>query len=160
MGVPECLFGLPGLAAGDQVAGVFGDDPGPVERAGSFLGPGAGLPHRPVQEFLACPAVAAGERGLGGLPQQAEWHGHAVAVEQADRVLAELERGHGGPVAEAGDGAGGAGGGDGRVIGGQREPGQLHIQHPVTGRPRCATTPGGEQRPGGDGGQSSLFSSG
>jgi len=81
-----------------------------------------------------------------------------VAVEQADRVLAEPERPGRGTIEQAGDSAGGAGGGDGRVIGGQREPGQLHIQHTVTERPRCGTTPDGKQRPGGEGGQSSLFS--
>ena len=63
VGLLECLFGLCGFAAGDQVAGLFGDDPGPVERAGSFLVPGFGLPHRPVQEFLACIACQHGHAG-------------------------------------------------------------------------------------------------
>ena len=99
MGVPEVVFGLCGLAAGDEVAGLFGDDPGLAERAGSFFALGFRLFHGPAQQCLAGLAVTTGDSGIGGLPQQFEWHGHAVAVEQADRVLAEPERPGGGAIA-------------------------------------------------------------
>ena len=171
VGVPEQLLGLVQVAAGDQVAGLLGDDPGLVERAGSLLVPGFGLLDGPVQQGLARLAVAAGEGGISRLPQQVERHGLAVAVQQRDRVLAELERLGGRAAAQRGDGAGGAGGGDGRVIGEQGEPGQLQIQrqHPgravVRGRPRprtaarrataarAACSPGlsGSSAPGGQG---------
>ena len=146
-----------GFAAGDEVAGLFGDDPGLVERAGSFLAPGFGLLHGPVQQCLARLAVAAGEGGIGSLPQQVERHGLAVTVQQADRVLAEPERLGGRAAAQSGDGAGGACGGDGRVIGEQGEPGQLQIQHQITAGLRRRPAPGREQRPGADGGQGGLL---
>ena len=159
-GVPEQLLGLVQLAAGDQVAASFGDDPGLVERVGSLLAAGFGLLHGPVQQVLACLAVAAGQGGIGRLPQQVQRHGLAVPVQQRDRVLAEPVRVGGRAGAQGGDGAGGAGGGDGRVIGEQGEPGQLQIQRRIPARPGCRAAPGGEQRPGGDRGQRGLLAGG
>ena len=89
-----------------------------------------------------------------------EWHGLAVAVEQADRVLAEPERLSRRAVAQRGDRAGGAGGGDGGIIGEQAEPGQLQIQRQATGILRRRAAPGREQRPGAHGGQGGLLGGG
>ena len=55
-----------------------------------------------------------------------------VPVEQADRVLVELQRLSRPAAAQRGNRAGGAGGGDGGVIGEQAEPGQLQIQRQAT----------------------------
>ena len=59
---------------------------------GSFLVPGFGLLHGPVQQCLACLAVAAGEGGIGRAAQQFQRHRLAVTVQQIDRVLSEPER--------------------------------------------------------------------
>jgi hypothetical protein len=48
VGVPEVVFGLCGLAAGDEVAGSFGDDPGLAERVGSFCALSFRLFHGPA----------------------------------------------------------------------------------------------------------------
>ena len=157
VGVPEQLFGLFRFAAGDETAGSFGDDPGLVERAGSLLVPGFCLLHCPVQQGLARLAVAAGQGGISRPPQQVERHGLAVTVQQPDRVLAEPERIGGRAAAQSGDGAGGAGRDDCRVIGEQGEPGQLQIKRQVTAGLRRRPAPGREQRPGARGGQGGLL---
>ena len=156
-GVLEELFGLFEFAAGDEMAGLLEDDPGPVERAGCLLVPGLHLLGCPVQQCLTGLAVAAGEGRIGGPPQQFEWHGAVVPVEQPDRVLAETECIGGRAGAQRGDSAGGAGGGDGRVVGEQGELGQLQIQRPVTAGLWRGPAPGGEQRPGADRGQGGLL---
>ena len=156
-GVAEQLRGLVQVAAGDQVAGPLADDPGLVQRAGSLLPPGFGLLRGPVQQRLTRRAVTAGQRGISGLPQQVQRHGLAVAVQQPDHVLAEPGRGLGRAGAQRGDGPGAAGGGDGRVIGQQRQPGQLQVQRQVTARPRRQAAPGREQRPGAGRGQGGLL---
>src|SRR6266566_6910874 len=115
MGMAEQPSGLVGVAAGDQTAGLFGDDPGPVQRAGSLPAPGAGLLDGPVQQCLARVTVAAGEGSISRLPQQGQWHRLAVLVEQADRVLAELERLSSRAAAQSSNRARSAGGGDGGV---------------------------------------------
>ena len=64
----EQPLGLVQFAAGGQVAGLFGDDPGLVKRVGFLLATRLGLLHRPVQQILACLSVAAGDSGVGCLP--------------------------------------------------------------------------------------------
>ena len=53
--MPEQSFGLVQFAAGDQVAGSFGDDPGLVERVSFLLAAGLGLLHGPVQQTPRLP---------------------------------------------------------------------------------------------------------
>ena len=139
------------------MAGLLGDDPGPVERAGFLFVPGFGLLRGPVQQRLARLAVAAGEGGIGRPAQQLERHGLVVPVEQLDRLLAEPERLSRRATAQRGDRARRAGGGDGRVIGEQGEPGQLQIQRQATARMGRRPAPGRQQRPRADGGQSGLL---
>ena len=81
----------------------------------------------------------------------------AVAVQQVDRVLAQPERRSSGAVAQAADRVRGAGGGDDRVIGEQREPGQLQVQQSPTSGPGRRAAPGGEQRPSAHSGQGCLL---
>ena len=141
--MPEQLPGLGQFAAGEETAGLFGDDPGLVERAGSLLVPGLGLLHGPVQQRLAGLAVAAGQGSIGSQSKQGERPSLAVLVQQRDGVLAEPERAGGRAAAQGGHGAGGACRHDCRVIGQQGEPGQLQIQRQVTAGLRRAA-PGRE----------------
>jgi hypothetical protein len=48
VGLTEVVFGLCGPAAGDEVAGSFGDDPGLAERVSWFFALGFRLFHGPA----------------------------------------------------------------------------------------------------------------
>ena len=80
-----------------------------------------------------------------------------MTVQQLDGVLAEPGRIGGRAAAQRGDGAGGAGCGDGRAIGEQGEPGQLQIEF-QSRRGRGAAPPqAANSGPVLDGGKSGLL---
>ena len=84
MGAAEQLFGLPGVAAGDKMAGLLADDPGPVQRAALPRPASACCAARFSRVSPAWPSPLVSR--IGGQPQQVERHRVAVAVEQPDQL--------------------------------------------------------------------------
>ena len=81
MGLRKQFLGLLYFAAGDKSAGALENDAGVVEWVSSRIVSGFPSAHRPVQQCLSGIAVAAGECGVGGLPEQKDRHRMPVAVE-------------------------------------------------------------------------------
>jgi len=77
------------------MAGLLGDDPGLVQRAGPVLVPAVRLPHRPVPQRTATLPVPAGQRGIRRRAQQRERDQAAVLVQHRDQVLPQPGRGSG-----------------------------------------------------------------